>query len=113
MSEAAAAIPFGRYQLIKRIASGGMAEIYLAKQQGPGRFERSLVIKRILPHLVGQGEQFTQMFLDEAALAAQLSHPHIAQVYDFGHEDGTYFIALELVKGPDLRNVIKTAQRLG
>src|SRR6185312_14597723 len=113
MSEAAAAVPFGRYQLIRRIARGGMAEIYLAKQQGPGRFERSLVIKRILPNLVNTDNQFITMFLDEAALAAQLSHPHIAQVYDFGNEEGTYFIALALVKGPDLRNVVRTAQKLG
>ncbi|MBS2027425.1 MAG: serine/threonine protein kinase [Deltaproteobacteria bacterium] len=113
MSEAVASVPFGRYQLIRRIARGGMAEIYLAKQQGPGRFERSLVIKRILPHLVNTDNQFITMFLDEAALAAQLSHPHIAQVYDFGNEEGTYFIALELVKGPDLRNVVRTAQKLG
>ena len=107
-----AAVPFGRYTLIKRIARGGMAEIFLAKQVGPGKFERSLVIKRILPALVEQGSKFTQMFLDEASLAAQLSHPHIAQVYDFGEEEGSYFLALELVKGPDLRTLIRTAQKL-
>src|SRR4051812_30976574 len=104
--------PFGRYTLIKRIAAGGMAEIFLAKQSGPGTFERSLVIKRILPHLA-QDPKFTQMFLDEAALAAQLTHPNIAQVIDFGEEEGDHFIALELVKGPDLRALIKAAKKIG
>ncbi|MBS2029721.1 MAG: serine/threonine protein kinase [Deltaproteobacteria bacterium] len=104
--------PFGRYTLQKRIATGGMAEIYLAKQQGPGRFERSLVIKRILPHLV-EDPKFTAMFLDEAALAAHLSHPHIAQVHDFGLEDGSYYIAMELVRGPDLKRIINACRELG
>jgi serine/threonine-protein kinase len=103
-------VPFGRYLLLRRIATGGMAEIYLAKQQGPGSFERSLVIKRILPHLASN-PKFTTMFLDEAALAAQLVHPHIAQVYDFGEVDESYFIALELVKGPDLRTLIRAAAK--
>ena len=103
---------FGRYLLHERIAMGGMAEIFLARQQGPGRFERSLVIKRILPHLA-QDPKFVAMFLDEAALAAQLQHPCIAQVYDFGEEAGAYFIALELVRGPDLRTVIAACQKTG
>ena len=103
---------FGRYKLLQRIATGGMAEIFLAKQSGPGRFERSLVIKRILPHLA-QDPTFVSMFLDEAALAAQLVHPCIAQVYDFGDEEGAYFIAMELVRGPDLRSVIAAARKTG
>jgi eukaryotic-like serine/threonine-protein kinase len=104
-------IQFGRYLLLRRIASGGMAEIFLAKQQGPGRFERTLVIKRILPHLA-QDPKFVGMFLDEAALAAQLSHPHIAQLYDFGDEGGQYYLALELVRGPDLASIIGACQTL-
>ena len=105
-------VQFGRYRLLRRIATGGMAEIFLAKQQGPGRFERTLVIKRILPHLA-QDPKFIGMFLDEAALAAQLSHPHIAQLYDFGEEAGQYFLALELVRGPDLASIIGACQTLG
>lgn len=103
--------PFGRYHLLRAIARGGMAEIFLAKQSGPGKFERQLVIKKILPNLA-QDPAFVQMFLDEAALAAQLTHPNIAQVYDFGEEDGSYFIALELVRGPDMRNLIRAARKL-
>ena len=104
--------PFGRYQLLKKIATGGMAEIFLAKQQGPGRFERRLIIKRILPHLA-QDPKFVGMFLDEAALSAQLSHPNIAQVYDFGEEEGHYYLALELVRGPDLGRVISACREVG
>ncbi len=103
---------FGRYVLLRQLAVGGMAEIFLAKQQGPGRFERSVIIKRILPHLA-KDPKFVGMFLDEAALAAQLSHPHIAQLFDFGQEEGHYFLALELVRGPDLASVIDACRRLG
>jgi serine/threonine-protein kinase len=105
-------VQFGRYRLLRKIATGGMAEIFLAKQQGPGRFERTLVIKRILPHLA-QDPKFIGMFLDEAALAAQLSHPHIAQLYDFGDEGGQYYLALELVRGPDLASIIDACRNLG
>ncbi|MHB8416760.1 MAG: serine/threonine protein kinase [Myxococcales bacterium] len=105
-------IQFGRYLLLRKIAAGGMAEIFLAKQTGPGHFERSLVIKRILPHLARE-PRFVGMFLDEAALAAQLSHPHIAQLFDFGEVDGAYYLALELVRGPDLASVVDASRRLG
>ncbi len=105
-------IRFGRYVLQRQIAVGGMAEIFLAKQQGPGRFERSVIIKRILPHLA-RDPKFVGMFLDEAALAAQLSHPHIAQLFDFGEEQGHYYLALELVRGPDLASIVDACRRLG
>ncbi len=105
-------VPFGRYLLLRQIAAGGMAELFLARQGGPGRFSRSLVVKRILPHLASD-PKFVGMFLDEAALAAQLSHPHIAQLYDFGDVDGQYFLALELVRGPDLSSVVEAARALG
>ena len=102
---------FGRYTLLRKIATGGMAEIFLARQQGPGRFERSLVIKRILPHLAAD-PAFVDMFLDEASLAAQLNHPHIGQVYDFGDAEGSYFIAMELIRGPDLRTLLAVCGKL-
>jgi eukaryotic-like serine/threonine-protein kinase len=102
---------FGRYQLLQKIAVGGMAEIFLAKQHGPGHFERSLVIKRILPHLA-QDPKFVEMFLDEAALAAQLNHPNIAQVYDFGAEEDSYYIAMELIRGPDLASVLGACRKV-
>src|SRR5207237_121733 len=101
----------GRYQLVQKIATGGMAEIFLAKVAGPAGFEKQVVIKRILPHLVAD-PLFVRMFLDEARVAAQLSHPPIAQIYDFGREDGTYYLAMELVRGPDLRRLVTAISKL-
>ncbi len=99
-----AATPFGRYELVRKVATGGMAEIWLARQIGPAGFARQLVLKSILPELAIDPE-FVTMFLDEARLAANLVHPNIAQVYDFGEVDGTYFIAMELVRGPNLKRL--------
>lgn len=96
----------GKYQLFKRIAVGGMAEIFLAKQLGVQGFEKLVVVKRMLPTLVGQPD-FVNMFLDEARLASSLTHPNIVQVYDLGENEGTYFIAMEFVAGQDLLAVIK------
>ena len=102
-------VPFGRYTLEHRLATGGMAEIFLARQEGPGGFSRELVIKRILPHYAGEAG-FVEMFLDEAKLAARLNHPNIVPIYDFGEVDGSWFLAMELVRGPDLRNVLEAEQ---
>ena len=98
-------IPFGKYRLTRRLARGGMAEVFLATQEGPEGFERTVAVKRILPHLA-DNPQFTQMFMDEARLAAQISHPNIAHIYEFGETDGTYFIAMEYIKGVDLSVVV-------
>jgi hypothetical protein len=103
---------FGRYRLDRRLATGGMAEIFLASQEGPGGFHRDLVIKRILPHLTGE-PGFVDMFLDEAKLAARLSHPNIVPIFDFGEVDGAYFLAMELVRGPDLRSVLDASRAVG
>src|SRR5690606_31385879 len=91
-----AGIPFGKYQLVKRVARGGMAEVFLARQSGPEGFLRLVALKRILPHLV-DSKDFVLMFLDEARLAAQLSHPNVVHIYDFGKVDEHYFIAMEYV----------------
>jgi len=93
---------FGKYQLIRRLASGGMAEVFLAKAAGPLGFEKTLVLKRILPHLV-EDPEFVEMFLSEAKLAAQLNHHNIVQIFDFGVVEGAYFIAMEYIDGPNLR----------
>ncbi len=95
---------FGRYQLIRKIATGGMGAVYLARQKGPVGFEKLLVVKRILPHLAEE-EEFIEMFFDEARIAAVLNHPNIAQIYDLGDVDGTYYIAMEYVHGDSLRQV--------
>ncbi len=91
-------IRFGQYVLLRRIARGGMAEVFLAQQQGLEGFDRRVAVKRILPHLVDSPD-FVKMFLGEAKLAAQLSHPNVVHIYDFGKVGGDYFIAMEYVEG--------------
>jgi eukaryotic-like serine/threonine-protein kinase len=103
---------YGSYQLIKRLAAGGMAQIYLARQKGPEGFEKLLVVKRILPHLA-ENEEFVRMFLDEARIAARLNHPNIVQIYNLGAQGDSYFIAMEYIHGEDVRRVWKRADRLG
>ncbi|MBK7864566.1 MAG: serine/threonine protein kinase [Archangiaceae bacterium] len=94
----------GRYQLIKKLATGGMAEVFLASADGPGGFSKQLVVKRILPHYA-DNPQFVQMFLSEAKLAAQLNHPNVVQVFDFGQVGRDYFLAMEFVDGMNLRTL--------
>src|SRR5262245_17552096 len=91
---------FGRFQLLERLAMGGMAEIFKAKVTGAAGFEKIVVIKRILPHLAAD-RQFVDMFIDEAKLTVHLVHPKIVQVLEFGEVDGQYYIALEYVEGLD------------
>src|SRR5687767_15714798 len=81
-----------------------MGQVYLARQKGPVGFEKLMVVKRILPHL-SEEEEFIQMFFDEARIAAHLNHPNIAQIYDLGEVEGTYYIAMEYVQGESLRAV--------
>ena len=102
--------PFGRYFLSKRIAAGGMGVVYLATARGAAGFEKTLVIKRIQPHLQSNPE-FLERFIDEGKLVVQLSHGNIVQVYDMGVVDGDYFIAMEYVDGYDLRDLLLRAGR--
>ena len=104
-------IPFGNYRLLRRIARGGMAEVFLAAQRGPEGFERTVAVKRILPHLADQ-TQFVDMFMDEARLAARLSHPNIAHIYEWGRVEDAYFIAMEYIDGIDLSAVILDTKTL-
>jgi serine/threonine protein kinase len=104
--------PLGKYKLVKLIASGGMAEVYLAKQAGAAGFEKMVCLKRILPHLA-RDKQFVDMFLNEARLAAQLDHPNIVSIFDLGEANGNYFIAMEFIDGPSLRAVGKRASERG
>src|SRR5689334_22920958 len=102
---------FGRYTLLERLAVGGMAEVFRAKITSSHGFEKILVIKRILPHLAADAN-FVSMFIDEAKLTAQLTHPKIVQVLDFGDVAGQYFIALEFIDGFDALGLLRTcAQR--
>jgi serine/threonine protein kinase len=102
----------GKYELISRLALGGMAEVFLAKAAGPMGFEKTLVVKRILAHLA-EDPDFVQMFLTEARLAAQLNHPNIIQIFDFGEANGAYFLAMEYIDGPNLRVLLKKARLQG
>ncbi len=97
---------FGRYQLLERLAVGGMAEIFRARQTGAHGFEKILVIKRILPHLAADPE-FLAMFIDEAKLQCALQHPKIVQVFEFGEVEGQYYIALEYVDGMDALGLLR------
>ena len=105
---APAGIPFGQYTLGKRLARGGMAEVFLARQRGVEGFDRRVAVKRILPHLADSAE-FIRMFLDEARYAARLSHPNIVHIYELGQADATYFIAMEFVDGVHTGQLIRHA----
>ena len=95
-----------------RISIGGMAEIFRAKAKGASGFEKIVAIKRILPQMADD-QEFVDMFIDEAKTVAQLSHANICQIFEFGQEAGTYFIALELVEGKDLKQVMLVRRRQG
>lgn len=103
---------YGKYELIERIGMGGMAEVWLAKIAGPSGFEKQMVIKRVLARH-GEDASYTEMFLDEARLAAKLSHPNICQVFDLGEESGHYFIAMEHVGGWSLHAVLRELAQRG
>ena len=101
------AAQFGRFQLLERIAIGGMAEIFLAKVQGAMGFEKSMVIKRILPQYADDAD-FLRMFVTEAKLVCHLEHPNIVQVHELGEIEGQYYIAMETVTGIDGRQLWRT-----
>lgn len=99
-------IEFGKYVLVERLGRGGMAEVWKAKMVGPARFERTMVVKRILPHLAEDAE-FVEMFVSEARLSARLNHANIVSVFELGLFDGEYFLAMEYVRGMDLISVLR------
>jgi serine/threonine-protein kinase len=102
----------GRYEVISHLATGGMAQIYLARQTGLGSFERHVVLKTILRERATD-QRFVTMFLDEAKLAATLNHQNVAQVYEVDQADGTYFMAMEYVHGENTRAILETTIRRG
>jgi serine/threonine protein kinase len=103
---------FGKYTLLRKIATGGMAELFLALQKGVAGFEKLIVIKRILPAM-NQDRAFIDMLLHEARVAATLSHANIAHTFDVGMVDGTYYIAMEHVHGEDLRSIVRQMREKG
>lgn len=102
---------FGRYQIVRNIGAGGMAQVSLARQTGIGGFEKKLVVKRILPQF-SQDPAFVRMFLQEARLAARISHPNVVQIFDFGQVGNRYFIGMEYVRGWDLAAIRRVCQKL-
>jgi serine/threonine protein kinase len=102
----------GQYRLLSHLATGGMAEIYLARHTGIRGFEKQVVVKRILPELVRRKE-FVEMFFDEARIAARLKHPNIVEIYDLGQDGGDYFIAMEYLKGRTLREAVVESIKRG
>jgi eukaryotic-like serine/threonine-protein kinase len=105
-------VPFGKYYLLERINVGGMAEVFKAKTFGVEGFERLLAVKRILPN-IAEDEEFITMFIDEAKIAVQLQHANIAQIFDLGKVDDSFFIALEHVHGRDLRSIFDRMRNKG
>jgi len=103
---------YGRFDLLGRLAYGGMAEIFLARESGAAGSSRQLVIKRVLPHVVND-KVFVGMFEDEARLAMRLNHPNICHIYEFGEAEGTYFIAMEWINGVDVRKLVRRASSDG
>lgn len=97
---------FGKYFLVDKIATGGMAEIFKAKTFSHGGFENLVVIKRILGHL-SENDDFVEMFIDEAKVSVSLQHANIVRVYDFGKVFDNYFIAMECVDGKDIRAILR------
>ncbi len=101
-----------RYTLMQKLASGGMAEVFLARQHGIEGFEKQVVLKRILPGHSDDPE-FVRMFLDEARTAADLNHPNVVNVFDAGVADGTYFMTMEYLRGKDLGAIFHEVTQTG
>ena len=102
----------GKYELVKRLSVGGMAEIFLARAFGLPGFQKLVVVKRILPQLASKPE-FVEMFLNEARLAATLQHPNIVLTHDVCVIDDNYFIVMEYLHGEDVRTILRTAHKAG
>jgi serine/threonine protein kinase len=99
----------GRYTIVDRIGAGGMAELFLARQDGPRGFAKPIALKLLHAH-IGEDPEFVAMFEREARVAAALVHPHVVQVLDIGVAEDEHFLALEFVHGRDLRRIL-VAQR--
>jgi len=104
--------PFGNYTLTRKLATGGMAELFIAKTIGDDGVERELVVKRILPSY-SEDEAFVKMFIDEASLTSKLQHPNIVQIFDFDVTDGQYYIAMEYIQGEDLHDLMRVGAEKG
>jgi serine/threonine protein kinase len=102
----------GGYELLRRLGSGGMAEVHLARVPGIQGFQKLVVLKQILPHL-SRDKHFVRMFLEEARVAALLDHPNVVQVFDLGKDEGEFFFTMEFVYGENLQGLLKGLQKVG
>jgi serine/threonine protein kinase len=103
---------YGPYQLLEKVAVGGMAEVFKAKRSGVEGFEKVVAVKRILNHL-SDNKEFVDMFINEAKMVAGLTHPNIVQIFDLGKIERSYYIAMDYVHGRDLRSIMKRAKERG
>lgn len=103
---------YGPYELLERVAVGGMAEVFRAKRSGVEGFEKIVAVKRILSHL-SDNKEFVDMFIAEAKMVAGLTHPNIVQIFDLGRIEKTYYIAMEHIHGRDLRSILRRAKEKG
>ena len=97
----------GRFEVVGKLASGGMAEILLGRLRGPEGFERPVVIKRVHSHLIASDPRFVTMFLDEARISAMINHPNVAQVQELGHHDNDLFLVMEYLEGESLAELLR------
>jgi serine/threonine-protein kinase len=102
---------FGKYTLLRKLAVGGMAELFLALQRSVAGFEKLIVVKRVLPHLA-KDSSFIEMLLAEARIAATLNHPNVGHIYDVGSVDGQFYIAMEHIHGEDLRSLVRQMRQM-
>ena len=105
-------VKFGQYVMIDKIATGGMAEVWKARMRGVEGFQKTVAIKKILPHL-SDNQDFIEMFVDEAKLAAQLNHNNIIHIYDLGKIQNSYYIAMEYIDGFDLKAILRRGEERG
>ncbi|MCE9576911.1 MAG: serine/threonine protein kinase [Deltaproteobacteria bacterium] len=108
----ASGVVVGNYTITRRLAKGGMGDLFLATQRGPDGFSRTVVLKMLSPqHL--ENAEFVAMFLNEARIAANLSHPNIVHIYQFLREAGAYLIAMEYVRGASVLELLRGRMRTG
>lgn len=100
----------GKYRIVKRLAVGGMGEIFLAREQGVAGLQRLVVVKRMLPEMQERAESVA-LFIDEARIVAHLAHPNIVQIYELGQDGEAYFIAMEYVPGQNLARICERATK--
>ncbi|MCA9617870.1 MAG: serine/threonine protein kinase, partial [Myxococcales bacterium] len=110
-----AADRLGRYELVGRLATGGMAEVLLARVVGPEGFVRAVVVKRILDHLAAR-EDFRAMFLDEARIVSRIHHDNVVQVHELGEDDGQLYLVMEYLQGESaaglMRRLVTAGEKL-